>query len=248
MKKFILLLVAVFLAQTNYAQTRFEKIVPLNQAEVIKFDFTRPELITIKSWSGTEVKLVAQVEINKGENDAAFKFKIDNSSGELSITSYIEGYDEIPRKIRIHKNGQEYIFNTDDTNSAEIRKFKEDNEGGYDYMNIGVILDITLEIWVPETASIDLYSKFGMVEVIGFTGNMIVHSKFGGIDLSTSGRGIIEAETKFGEKYTNLPNKIVSVSVGRHPGKWDKVKLVGANSSHHQELRSEFGNIYIRKM
>jgi hypothetical protein len=249
MKNFIGLLLISIISQTSYAQTIVEKQVPLGQAKNINFEFTRPELITIKTWSGNEVKLVASVEINKGENDDAFKFKIENSLGELTIASYIEDYEDIPRKIRIYKNGQEYVFNTDDTNSPEIQKFKEETgDDGYDYMNTGVIMDISIEIWVPEQASINVYSKFGLVEVVGFTRRMTINSKFGGIDLTTRGNEEIEVGTKFGEKYTNLPNKVVPISVGTRPGKWDSVKIIGSNSSIHQELKSEFGNIYIRKL
>jgi hypothetical protein len=249
MKSIIGLLIVICTWHISYGQTKIEKIVPVKEGQNINFDFTWPELITFKTWTGTEVKLVATVEINKGQNDNAFKFKVDQSSSETHIASFIENFKSLPRKIVIRKGGQEYFFNTDDTNSPEIRKFKEENgEGGYDYINHGVIMDITLEVWVPNNISIDVYSKYGMIEVLGFTGNMKVHSKFGGIDVSTTGNQPIKAGTKFGEKYTNLEYPIRSISVGNHPGKWDWVQLGATKSSKKHELKSDFGNIYIRKM
>ena len=165
MKSYIGLFFAVCLWHISYSQTKIEKVVPIKQGKNVNFDFTWPELITFKTWTGNEVKLVASVEINKGQNDDAFKFTVEEVANEVHIATFIENYKDIPRKIVIRKVGQEYFFNTDDTNSAEIRKFKEENgEGGYDYINHGVIMDITLEVWVPNNISIDVYSKFGMIE------------------------------------------------------------------------------------
>ena len=249
MKNLICLLVIACTGNLAYSQTQIEKLVPVKQGQQVNFDFTWPELITFKTWAGSEIKLVASVEINKGQHDEAFKFDVEESAGEINIASFIEDYKNIPRKIVIHKGGQEYFFDTDDTNSPEVLKFKEANgDGGYEYMNYGVIMDITLEVWVPNNISLDVYSKFGMIEVFGFSGNMKIHSKFGGIDLSTSGKEAIKAGTKFGEKYTDLSQPIKTISIGNRPGKWDWVELGTTKSSKQHELKSEFGNIYIRTM
>ena len=77
---------------------------------------------------------------------------------------------------------------------------------------------------------------------------MKIHSKFGGIDVSTTGNQTIKAGTKFGEKYTNLEYPVKSISAGNHPGKWDWVLLGTTKASKEHELKSDFGNIYIRKM
>ena len=210
-------------------------------------DFKWPELITIKTWERNEVKLVASVDINKGQNDSAFDFDIDNSTSGVRITSFIEDFKKIPKRILIKKGGQEYYFNTDNPNSAEIKKFKKEHgDNGYDHMNFGVIIDITVEIWVPSDVQLDVYSKFGMVEVVGFAGNMKIHSKFGGVDIASSGREAIKAGTKFGEKYTNLETSIETISIGDHPGDWDWVQLGSANTV--QEVKSDFGNVYLRKL
>jgi hypothetical protein len=249
MKYFIYLILVTCSLNLAHGQTKIEKLVPVKQGQQINFDFTWPELITFKTWAGSEIKIVAAVEINKGQNDEAFKFNVDETSSEINITSFIENYKNLPKRIVIHKGGQEYFFNTDDTNSPEVRKFKEENgDGGYDYINYGVIMDIVVEVWVPNNISIDVYSKFGMIEVFGFTGDMKIHSRFGGIDLSTSGKEAIKVGTKFGEKFTNLTEPIKSISAGTHPGNWDWVMLGDTKSSKEHELKSDFGNIYIRKM
>ena len=249
MKNYIFLILISCATHISFSQTKIEKIVPVEQGQHISFDFTWPELITFRSGTGNEIKLVASVDINRGQNDEAFKFTVDQNSSEINIASLIEDYKDLPRKIIIKKGSQEYFFNTDDTNSPVIQKFKEEHGNeGYDYLNYGVIMEITLEVWVPSNISIDVYSKFGMIEVNNFNGDMKLHSKFGGIDLSTSGNQAIKVGTKFGEKYTNLTQQIKSISVGDHPGKWDWVLLGNTKTSKQYELKSEFGNIYIRKL
>lgn len=247
MKRIICLIMVAYWANLAQGQTKTEKLIPIKVGQTINMDFIRPELITIKTWNKNEVKLVASVEINKGQNDDAFTFDIENTSSGVTIASLIENFKNLPTKILIKKDGQEYFFNTDNYNSPEVRKFKQEHgSDGYEYMTHGVITDITVEIWIPSNVSIDVYSKFGLIEVIGFAGNMKVHSKFGGVDVSTNGKEAIRAGTKFGEKYTNLESPIETISLGDHPGKWDWV-MVGKGTTK-QEVKSDFGNVYLRKL
>ena len=210
-------------------------------------DFTWPELIRIKSWDGNEIKLVAFVEINKGQNDDAFDFEINTTQQEVQIRSYIKDYENLPKKILVMYDSEEVFFNTDDPKSALVKEFKEQKGiNGFEYMTYGVIKDITLEVYVPENKALDVYSKFGMIEITGNHGNLIIHSKFGGVDLSTSGSTTIKAGTRFGEKYTNLDQPVTTLVLGTRHGKWDWVQLEGKGSPGI-ELKSDFGNIYIRK-
>ena len=247
MKNIICLIIVACWTSLAISQTKVEKTVPVKAGENIKMEFKWPELITIKTWERNEVKILASVEINKGQNDDAFTFDVDQSSSGIVIESLIKNYKNLPRSIVIRKGGQEYFFNTDDPNSHEIREFKKEHgDSGYEYTSHGVVMDINLEVWVPSNCTLDVYSKFGLVEVIGFQGNMTVHSKFGGVDVSTSGREAIKAGTKFGEKYTNLEETIETISWGNHPGAWDWVQ-VGTGSTR-QEIKSDFGNVYLRKL
>jgi len=247
MKNLICLIIVACGASLATAQTKVEKVVPVKAGENIKMEFKWPELITIKTWERNEVKLLASVEINKGQNDEAFTFDVDQSSSGVIIESLIKNFKKLPRKILIKKGDQEYFFNTDDMNSPEIKKFKKEHgEDSYEYTSHGVVMDINLEVWIPTNCTLDVYSKFGLVEVIGFQGDMKIHSKFGGVDVSTSGKEAIMAGTKFGEKYTNIEGSIETISLGDHPGDWDWVKV--GNGSKSQEVKSDFGNVYLRKL
>ena len=247
MKSVQILLVVILLTNLSFAQTTFEKSVQVNPGQEVKFEFTWPELVIFRTWDKGEIKIVAKVVINRGQNDDAFNIAVNQASDNIMIASIIEDYKNLPRKIIINKDGQEYFFDSDDRNSPEIRTFKKENEGSkYNYMQEGVIIDIVVEVWVPNNISIDVYSKFGLIEVVNFPGKLTAHSKFGGIDLATNGSIAIKAGTKFGEKYTNLTSNVTSLQVGSYPGKWDWVQL-GKPDGSLTELKSEFGNIYIRK-
>lgn len=245
MKRLIGLIAVAYWANFAQAQTKTEKIVPVNTGENISMDFTWPTLITINTWDKNEVKLVASVDINNGQNNDAFSFEVDNTTSGISISSLINGYKDLPRKITIMQGGQKYFFNTDDPKSPEIQKFKKEHSS-FEYMNHGVIMDITLEVWVPNNVIMNIYSKFGLVEVVDFPGDMKIHSKFGGVDVSSIGNTAIKAGTRFGEKYTNLDSPIESIALGTSPGKWDWVQL--GKGSTRQEVKSDFGNVYLRKL
>lgn len=247
MQRIICLIIVAYWANLAQAQSKVEKLVPVQAGQTVNMDFKWPELITIRTWDKNEVKLVASVDINKGQNDDAFVFEVNETSSGVTIASHIKNFKSLPRKILIKKDGQEYFFNTDDHSSPEIQKFRNEyGNDGYDYMNVGVIMDITVEIWLPSNANLDVYSKFGLVEVLGFGGKMLIHSKFGGVDVSSSGKPAIKAGTKFGEKYTNLTGEIKTISLGSHPGSWDWV-LLGSGTAK-QEVKSDFGNVYLRKL
>ena len=246
--KFIhIVLIALLSGFTLKAQSTSEKSIPVSSGKSVSLDFKWPELIQIKAWDKNEVKIVAKVDINKGQNDDAFQINVDNTGESVLINSEIKDYKNLPRKIVIKMDGQEYFFNTDDRNSPEIRAFEEEHgSASYSYVNYGVIMEITLEVWVPKSSPLEVYSKFGLVEIDDFSGAMNIHSKFGGIDITTVASIPIKAGTKFGEKYTNLTVPINSIQVGSHPGRWDWVQL-GRNNGAVRELKSEFGNIYIRR-
>lgn len=248
MKRIVFLLMMVCMLHLSNAQTKVEKTIPVRQGQKISMDFTWPELISIRTWDRSEIKIIASVEINKGQNDDAFMIEVEDVSNGLNISTFIKDLKNLPRKIVFYRGDEEYFFNTDDMNSPEIQKFKSElGDQSFQTMTHGVIKDIALEIYIPTNLNLDVYSKFGLVEVFGYDGSMKIHSKFGGVDVSTNGQNAISAGTKFGEKYTNLNGPVKTVELGSRPGKWDWVLIGSKQNSTHQELKSDFGNIYIRK-
>lgn len=247
MKKLLFLLIAIGLGCSVQSQTRVEKTIAVRSGQKVEMYFKRPELITIKTWDKSEIQVVGNVSINNGANDDAFEI-ISTDDEVLSIKSAIKNYNDLPRNLVIRYKGEDYFFNTNNPNAPEVVKFKSEMDGGYDYMRNGVITDITLEIMVPKNIDLEIESKFGLVEVYGFTNKLEVISKFGGIDASIDPQrsASLNVRTKFGEVYSNLDMEFSSRD--RYDiGRWVTLEGKGNTSDTHY-FKSEFGNVYLRKM
>ena len=248
MKQIICLIMMACWMHYAQSQTKIEREIPVKKGQSIHMEFTWPKNIVVKTWNDQKIKLTANVEINKGQNDDAFDFDIESNSEALFISSLIKNHEQLPKKILIRYAGEEIFFDTSNPKSKEIKEFRDKNGiDGFEYMTYGVLKDISIEVYIPRGLSLNIYSKYGMIELMNMSAELIAHSKFGGVDLSTSGTGSIKAGTRFVEKYTNLDHPVLNLAVGDHPGKWDWVQL-GDDNKASVELKSEFGNIYIRKL
>ena len=250
MKRIICLVIIACWINHAYCQTKVEKTVPVKSGQKVSFIFTWPELIKVETWDKNEVGIEADVTINNGQNDDSYRLNITSNGNAILIESEIQNHDQLPRKIMIKKDGETYFFDTDDMHSPAIKQFKDEHgDIGYDYTMHGVLKEIYVTIKVPQSISLDIEAKFGMVEVRGFNGEMNIHSKFGGIDVAVGNSdNTLRAGTKFGEKYTNLEGDFETIAVGAGPGKWDWVSYPAGGGGKMQELKSEFGNIYMRKL
>ncbi len=238
----------ILLVCTANAQTRVEKSIAVNRGQKVVMNFKHPELITIKTWDQNEIKISAEVSINFGRNDEAFQFDVEEGE-TIRINSQIENYSDLPRNIVIRYQGEDFFFETKDPHSPEIMKFREEiGDSGYEYMRHGVIMDIKVEVMVPKGISLDVEAKFGLVEVEGFTDELEVSSKFGGIDVTVPQTNpSMKVRTKFGDVYSNLDMEFSSRD--RYEiGRWVTLEGRGSNPSNPQYFRSEFGNVYLRKM
>lgn len=243
---FFLVIVAGFIHPVQ-SQTRTEKTIAVTPGQEVEMNFKHPELITIKTWDQNQIKVVATVSINNGTNDDAFEIEMENGD-KVSVNSRVRNYEDLPQKIVIRHRGEDYFFNTSDPNSPEVMKFKAENGDSYEYMQRGVIMDITLEIMVPKGISLDVDAKHGLVEVEGFTEDIEINSKFGGIDVSVDAQvnNSMQVRTKFGEVYSNL-DMTFSTQDRYDVGRWLTLDGKGRGSSTSQYFKSEFGNVYLRK-
>ncbi len=243
-----LLILWVLIGHASVAQTRVEKNVSVNPGQKVEMYFKHPELISVKTWDRNEIKISAEVSINFGRNDESFQFEIDEGE-TLRINSIIENYSELPRNIVIRYQGEDYFFETKDPHSPEIMRFREEiGDSGYEYMRHGVIMDIKVDVIVPKNIALNVDAKFGLIEVEGFTDKIEVSSKFGGIDVRVPQTNpSMKVRTKFGEVYSNLDMEFSSRD--RYEiGRWVTLEGKGSNPSNPQYFRSEFGNVYLRKM
>ncbi len=231
-----------------FSQTKIDETFDPQQATTIKLDFKWPELIRLSSWDGTEVKIMGTAMINNGEHDEAFRIRSSLSGGVLNIYSEIENFDDLPKRITVKKDGMVYYFNTDDWHDPEVQKFIHNDEGGTnEYVSMGVVKEIKLDVQVPKDQQIMISSKYGLLEVKNLKNDLDANSKYGGIDITVEGdQKALKAKTRYGEIYSNLPRDLKSEGDQLFDrNKWVVVGSEGNSGFLH--LESKYGNVFLRK-
>jgi hypothetical protein len=232
---------ALCIAFAAAAQTPINKTVPFTKGQTIRMKFDYPG-VKISTWEGNEIVIGGTVSINNGEHDDAFKINVKTSSNAIVITSEIENMDKIPHRITIHDGDQKIVFK----NKAEWQKYQETHGRGTN-VNMGIDMDIKLEIKVPRNVETDVEVVYGMVEIPEFTGPLTVQATYGGVDASLTEKNIGEliAETNYGNIYTNLDMKVNQDNAREE----DFHTLVRANlgTGPRYKFESPYGNVYLRK-
>jgi hypothetical protein len=242
--KLQLLTIAVFgIAFASFGQTEINKTVPYQKGQNIRMHFDYPELIKISTWDGNTVVIQGMVSINNGENDDAFLLETNTSGNTIDISARIKDMDKLPQRITIDRDGQKIVFK----DKAELRKYQQEHGRNFNQMNIGVDMEIMIEIKVPRNVQTRVESVYGMVEVKNFSGPLIVESTYGGVDaaLMENAVGEIVAETNYGEIYSNLKAKFFGDVHDREDFHTLVSAKLGAGPKY--ELESKYGNVYIRK-
>ena len=138
---------------------------------------------------------------------------------------------------------QKIIFKT----KEDYKKYTDQHGKDYNCMSSGVDMDILLEIKVPRNMETRVESVYGMVEVRDFTGPLTVEATYGGVDAALTERstGELNAETDFGQIYTNLELKFLSDGIQQR----DFHTFVSAKpgSGPRYYFESKYGNVYLRK-
>jgi hypothetical protein len=238
----IVLIALCCLARIIVAQTPVNKTYPVQAGQTIRFQFDYPELIKVSTWEKNEVSIQGTVSINAGENDEAFQLSSSIKGNTLVIESEIVNLKNLPHRITVMRDGKKMTFK----NKSALRDYDPGNHNNYKFYSEGVDMDIVLEIKVPKEIVTKIESVYGMVEINGFNGPLVVDATYGGIDasLSESKTGELKAETNYGQIYSNLNHPfsgkeeedfhtLVSAQLGNGPG-------------YHFE--SKYGNVYLRKL
>lgn len=244
-----LILGLIVLSVTVFAQTKIEKVVPVQAGQKLAFDFDYPELIKIQTWDRKEVLIKGTVSINKGENDEAFELVTQTNGNSVNVSSTIKDMDNLPKRIVIKKGDTEYVFKGKDYKDPEVKKFLEEHGGNYTYMSSGVIKEIQLEIFVPAGMETSILAKYGLVEVLGFNAPLTVEAKYGGVDATINARatGELVARTHYGEILTNLDLAFDSSKDGdSNYNKWTQISVKPGSGPRYM-LESKYGKVYLRK-
>lgn len=244
-----LILGLIVLSGTVFAQTKIEKVVPVQSGQKLVLDFDYPELIKIQTWDRKEVLIKGTVSINKGENDEAFELVTQTNGSTVTVSSIIKDMENLPKRIVIKKGDTEYVFRAKDYKDPEVKKFMDEHGGNYTYMSSGIIKEIQLEIFVPVGMETSVQAKYGLVEVLGFNAPLTVDAKYGGVDATINARatGELIARTHFGEILTNLDLAFDSEKDrDSNFNKWTQVSVKPGTGPRYM-LESKYGKVYLRK-
>lgn len=247
--KIKLILGLIVLSVTVFAQTKIEKVVPVQSGQKLVLNFDYPELIKIQTWDRKEVLIKGTVSINKGENDEAFELVTQTNGNTITVSSAIKDMENLPKRIVIKKGDTEYVFRAKDYKDPEVKKFMDEHGGNYTYMSSGVIKEIQLDIFVPVGMETSVQAKYGLVEVLGFNAPLTVDAKYGGVDATINARatGELIARTHFGEILTNLDLAFDSEKDrDSNYNKWTQVSVKPGTGPRYM-LESKYGKVYLRK-
>lgn len=233
----------LLLTLSSLAQTAINKSIPVSADQKINMHFDYPELVRVSTWDKNEISIQGSVSINGGENDDAFVLETSTSGNIVSIESRINGLKSLPQCITVNQGGQKIVFKT----KADYRKYCDANGKNFNSMSTGVDMDIILEIKVPQNVDTRVESVYGMVEVKQFAGPLVVEATYGGVDaaLQEKNTGELEAETDFGQIYSNLDVKLLGNNV-RERDFHTYVSAKPGNGPHYS-FESKYGNVYLRK-
>jgi hypothetical protein len=237
-----ILLPLLFLILHATAQTPINKSLPVKPGQQLRMNFDYPDLIRVKTWDKSEIRIEGTVSINSGENDEAFELITEIGQNLITVRSQIHNMKSLPQRIMVIKDGKKVVFR----NKQEYKKYKELNGGEFDVMSYGQEFEIQLEITVPKGMVTHVESVYGMVEVMDFEAPLTVTATYGGVDaaLAEHSIGELEAETNYGEIYSNLDVRLEGSKIDR-----DFYTQVSAKPGQgpRYSFESKYGNVYLRK-
>ncbi len=246
MKYTLLMVITLSALSYAHAQRQLDESIPLQGATQVVLAIEEANLISIDTTPSEEVIVAGTVSINAGLNNDAYQVSYRREAQKLIIQAALKDPDQLPQRITLHHNGQDYVLNASDRQDSVVQQFIRE-KGGYDWMSTGVLKDIKLQIKVPATASLQVESKFGTVEVAQLMSSLQVECKFGDIEVHIDPKAAISLLTNapFGTVYTNLDWNF------KKEGKltsFKKEKIEGTLNGGGIPLRlhARFGNVYLR--
>ena len=246
--KVYLIIILLSIYGNSFGQTAFEKTFPLAGAKELLVDLDHPDVV-IQTWDKNEVMIKGTVSINHGDNDSAFDMQSTNTNGLLTLTSIIKDKENIPHQIVIKKGEQEYIFKAKSFEDPEVQKFLNENGKDYSYMSNGILIDISLQLFVPKNLKTMIDAKHGLVEFKSFDAPLKIIAKHGKVDATIpSTVGNLTARTKHGEILSNLEIKFDQhpFDVKKRGDNWTEITAHPGKGPDYF-IEAKHGTVYLRK-
>lgn len=242
MKAIIFWLFTALVPCIALSQTKVTKSYPVKNGQSVQFHFDYPKIVRISSWDKNEISVEATVNINEGQNNAAFSLEDNITDGKIEISNKLDT-KQIPNTYYVVEKGIKTKFKSqEDWDNYRKNNGTQSGVSMYSQQDI----QITIDIKVPANINTDIASVYGMVELKDFNGPIKVDARYGGVDASLNEAkiGKIKLTNHFGKIYTNLSLKPTEqteknffTSITASPGK-----------GPDYDLSSNYGNIYLRSL
>lgn len=179
----ILITVSILLSTSvSYAQKNVSKTINTKSGQVVNFNFDRAD-VNFTTWDKNEVYISGTAKVNNGENDDAFTIKIEENDGTWNVRTFLKNESDIPRMISMTKDGvTTYRKVNKEKNMWDGWNNLSEQGGKYDYVNIGIITEIELEVRVPQNIEMKIMAKFGDIDIENFAGELHVKTTHGHIN------------------------------------------------------------------
>lgn len=230
-----------FIFNLTAAQTPINKNFSANNNQKVFLKFDYPELIKISTWDKNEIQISGTININDNENNNAFLIKDSKDGNSLVVEGTVPDIENLPHKITVKHEGKKLSFKT----REEYQEFCKANNVTFNTVNTGVEIHIELEIKVPKSLQTQIESKYGIIEVKNFGGEITATSTYGSVDATILQKNIgkITAETFYGQVYSNLDSKFT----GKDFDDFHTLLTSTLGNGPQYYLKSQYGNIYLRK-
>lgn len=165
-----------------FAQKTVQESTTTQSNQEVNFDFRRAN-VKFTTWNKNEIEITGTASVNVGENDDAFDIEINRNNGSLNIRTYLKDEKKIPKMIVMSKDGVK-TYKKMDKGNKDWRGWDNisDDGKGYDYVSVGIITEIELEIKVPQNIELNIKSKYGNVDIEDFQGELYAKNTHGYIN------------------------------------------------------------------
>ncbi|MEM6966825.1 MAG: DUF4097 family beta strand repeat-containing protein [Bacteroidota bacterium] len=179
MKAFYLFVVVLLQSSLLFAQRTIQQSTSIQPNQEVNFDCRRAN-VKFTTWNKNEIEITGTASVNMGEHDDAFEVEIKRKNGSLEIRTFLKEEEDIPKMIIMSKDGMKTYKRMDQGDKGWDNVVADGK--GYDYVSIGIITEIELEIKVPQNIELNITAKYGNVDIKDFQGALYAKNTHGYIN------------------------------------------------------------------
>lgn len=245
----VIILLLCLVSSNIFAQQAFTETFELG-TKSLHLNFDDASIVKVTGWDQSTVEVRANVLINIGKNNDAYRLERSDKDGKIRVSGYIANKKDLPEMLMIKKDDQTYYFEGSSWDDPEVKKFLEEHgDGGFNWMSNGVAWEIDVEVRMPRNAQLEVNSVHGLIEIKDVQGAVRANSRHGGIDIAIAetSNGAFTLSTNWGEIYTNLDFKFDEKRISKNYNKTYVRSTLNRGGGPLIELESKHGNLYLRK-